>query len=283
MIKFTEIQTNILSELAKFKFLTTSQLHRLGVGKDIPYIRRLAGEMSEGDKTALLGKMVFGVHPKLGRIENVYYLTKRGAEFCTDDLRLEPEAVKHPIGKSTLFEKDYFHRKSTIDFQIHLSKWTETKGFTVDFFDTYFDKIGSNRRDGTSESKTKVALEEDKYLMTDGIFQVSTPSNKFLFLFELYNGRDTLRVLNQLKKHVKAIELGTPSQKYSFPKGHRVVAVFEFETAKKAVIDRVRQDDYFSNMAKRFLFKSAEELGKLPFGEQWGLLSGEQTPFLPIT
>ena len=91
-----------------------------------------------------------------------------------------------------------------------------------------------------------------------------------------------MRVLTQLKKHAKAIELGTPSQKYNFPKGHRVVAVFEFENAKKAVIDRVRQDDYFGNMAKRFLFKSSEELERLPFGEQWGLMSGEKTPFLPI-
>lgn len=281
MIKFTEIQSNILTEIAKYKFLTVSQLQNLGVGKDLPYIRRLASQMSEGDKTALLGKMVFGVHPKLGRIENVYYLTKRGVDFCIEDLRLEAEAVKYPIGKSTLFEKDYFHRKATIDFQIYLSKWAINKGFSIDFFDTYFDKIGNNRRDGTSESKTKIALNDDKYLMTDGIFQISIPSNSFLFLFELYNGRDTLRVLNQLKKHVKAIELGTPSKKYNFTKGHRVICIFEFENAKKAVIDRVRQDSYFQNMGKRFLFKSTEELEKAPFGELWGLIYGEKTSLVP--
>jgi hypothetical protein len=280
MLQITEVQGKILLALSKYKFLTASQLHRLNIAKDISYIRTQLKNMSESSKNAYIGKMVFGIHASIGRLENVYYLTKRAKEILIEDFGLQEHEIKYPIG-TRLYDKDYFHRKNTIDFQIRLQEWISKTECVVDFFDTYYDKIGNNRRDGTSESKTKILLKDENFLLADGIFQISTPGNKYLFLFEMYNGRDTKRVIAQLHKHVQAIELGTPSLKYKFPKGHRVIAIFEFETAKKAVIQRAEEDSIFQNMYQRFLFKSLDEIKLVDFFENWHLMLGENCTLIP--
>lgn len=264
---FNETQTEILLALSRFKFLTTSQIQKV-VPREIAWLRKQIVLIANRE-SALIEKLNFGFHPKYGKLENVFYLTPIGKELLCQTLNIEREAVKMPIGNSTLFFKDYTHRRNTIDIHVHLYLWTRTTDFEIDFFDTYFDKIGNNRRDKNLQAKNKISLTNDDYLIPDGVTVISNSETSFLYLVEMYDGKDTKRVIEQLHKHAKAIALGTPSLKYGFKKSNRVLCVFEFESNMKAVLSRIRYDPTFSAMTNHFLFTTLEALKKGDFTEGW--------------
>ncbi len=264
---FSDTQTEILLALARFKFLTTSQLQKV-VPREIAWLRKQIVLIANRDK-ALIEKLSFGFHPKLGKLENVFYLTPIGRETLCEILNVEREAVKMPIGNSTLFFKDYNHRRNTIDIHVHLYLWTKTTDFEVAFFDTYFDKIGNNRRDKNLQAKNKISLINDDYMIPDGVTVINNGEISLLYLVEMYDGKDTKRVIEQLYKHAQAIALGSPSLKYGFNKSNRVLCVFEFDSNMKAVLSRIHHDPTFSAMTNHFLFKTLEAVQKGDFIEGW--------------
>jgi len=70
----TPAQQKILLALATFKYLTTGQLIDLQVMKDRANINKSISILRNNFKP-LVGSISFGVHPKLGKLENVHYLT----------------------------------------------------------------------------------------------------------------------------------------------------------------------------------------------------------------
>lgn len=86
-----------------------------------------------------------------------------------DSYQLESEEIRMPIGRAKLFFKDYFHRKYTIDFHIKLRKWAKKIQIELCFFDTYFDKIGNNRKNKNLKAKTKLDV-GNSYLIADAVF-----------------------------------------------------------------------------------------------------------------
>ena len=279
MQRLTSVQSNILVELAKYKFLTASQLHRLGVGKDIGWIRAQTKELETMGKP-LIERITFGIVPRYGRLESVIFLTTHGKQALMDGLQMPESQIKMPVGNSSMFYKDYNHRRNTIDFQIELGRWANSmETMTVDFFDCYFDKIGNNRTGANLEAKNKIMLDEEDYIIPDGVFMLSTPERPYLFLFEMYDGKDTKRVFTQIKKHVKAIATGSPSEKYKHDKAHRIAVVFEFDAQKEAFLERTREDVYFTHVAKWFRCKSLEEV-KNGFSSGWKNLNGEILDFI---
>lgn len=279
MQRLTTLQSNILIELARYKFLTVSQFHRLGVSQDISWIRTQAKELSEAGNP-LIERLTFNVTPRKGRIENVFYLTKRGKDALIEGLNMDENAVKMPVGNSTLFYKDYTHRKNTIDFQIAVYLWAkeQERGTYVDFFDCYFDKVGNNRTAANLQAKNKIALENEDYIIPDGVFMLQTPQRPYLFLFEMYDGKDTKRVFEQVKKHVKAIASGSPSEKYNYPFAHRVILVFEFDNMKDAFLERTKNNPYFSEVSPCFRCKSIEGV-QADFFTGWQTLKAETIGF----
>jgi hypothetical protein len=275
MLKISLVQSNILLALAEYKFLTASQLHRLGVGKDIAWIRSQAKEMTEGSNP-FIERITFPILPRQGRVESVFYLTVKGKESLIEGLQVDEKNIKLPIGKSTLFQNDYAHRKHTIDFQIQLTQWVQhrEKILTMEFFDRYFDKIGNNRTLANLQSKNKIIISEEESIIPDGVFLLHTKQRAYLYLFEMYNGKDTKRVLEQVKKHAKALALGSASEKYHQSFSHKVILFFEFETMKKMLLERTKNDPYFNEVAIYFRCKSREST-ELDFFKGWETLDGE--------
>jgi hypothetical protein len=273
----TEQQGRILQAIARYKFLSALQLARLGIG-EITGIRERIKGIATAQKP-LLGCIKFGVHPIQGRLPYVYYLTPHGQTVLMENFEMEQGQIKMPIGESSLFYKDYMHRKHTIDYQISLYLWSEKAGFEIEFFDTYFDKIGNNRRDKNSQSKNKIFIGEELYIIPDGVYILKKETERHLHLFEMYNGKDTKRVLGQLAKHGITYELGSPSTKYDIPKAHRTVLVFEYESIKQAVIHRAKEDDYFTDISKFFKLHSLEKMTD-DFMSGWVNLHGQSTSFL---
>lgn len=77
----------------------------------------------------------------------------------------------------------------------------------------------------------------------------------------MHNGKDTKRAMKQIKQYVQALKEGTPSLKYGFPKGNRVLFVFEFPSIMKATMKRFIEDETINeNYYKFFLFVSLEDV-----------------------
>jgi hypothetical protein len=271
---FSPQQTKILLSLAKYKYLTISQFLSLEVGKDKEFIRKNLSLLREKRFT---DRMTFGLIPAKGKFEDIHFLTERGAKEILTNTDLQPDQVRHPSRASTFFKNDYLHRVSTVDIMIAFNVWADGQGYQVDFFDTYFDKVGSQKASKQGiQSKTRFDLPNGQNISPDGIIKYSTANNSFLYCLEVYNGKDTKRVTEQIRKLAYATFEGTPSEKYGHNKANRNLIVFQYDTYKQTAIERIKQDPYlsqFDGLERFFLFNSVDS-AKKNFGQPWSDLDG---------
>lgn len=279
---FSPQQSKILLSLAKYKYLTISQFLRLEIGKDKEFIRKNLSLLRE---KKLTDRMTFGLVPAKGKFEDIHFLTERGAKEVLANTDLHPDQVKHPSRASTFFKNDYLHRVSTVDVMIAFNQWADGQGYQVDFFDTYFDKVGSQK--GSKEgikSKTRFDLPNGQNISPDGIIKYTTANNSFLFCLEVYNGKDTKRVTEQIRKLAYATFEGIPSEKYGHNKANRNLIVFQYDTYMKTAIERIKQDPYlrhFDGLERFFLFNSIDHTKK-DFGLPWTDLNGQLIDLLGL-
>jgi hypothetical protein len=81
IIKEKSIQ--LLEVLSIFKFLSTSQIIRLSIAK---HKSNLVKPLKDLLFYNMVGKISFGVDPKIGRLENIYYLKQKGVGFLIDEI-----------------------------------------------------------------------------------------------------------------------------------------------------------------------------------------------------
>jgi DNA-binding MarR family transcriptional regulator len=244
------IQSEILENLGRFAYLTVSQLQRI-TGKSLSYLREQLASLSHR-------KFIKSYHiERPGRAENMYFLTEQGKEVLLHHEKAFEHTVKLPVG-IPLVVRDYQHRKNFIDLHIALYRYMQEVGITIPVFLTYFDKQGNNRTAHNLESKTKIPIGGELFFIPDGIMITEYNNGMKLYLLELYNGKDTIRVLSQLGKHVKAIALGTASRKFDIQSNPIVLCVFEHESCKTAVVRRLVANERFTTMSKFFFFASLE-------------------------
>lgn len=275
--RITNIQGKVLENLGKYKFLTLSQLLELNVGTtQYRYLWKQVASLRDRNKPLVACKS-FNTEDRLGRVEDMYYLTKEGKESLILDLHVPAEEIRMPLGR-TIAYKDYYHRKYTIDFQILLSKWVMENGFTVPFFHTYFDKSGNNRTAKDLRAKTKVEFGDGGYIIPDAAFQVDAPDKERFFFFEMHNGRDTKRLLAQLHNHARGlVEMHTHKTYDLNPeKAYHTLFVFEHESIKNAFIHRLLKEGHaFQQIQQFFLCKSLEDLKEASFESGWVTIYGE--------
>jgi len=247
------IQADIMEHLARFSYLSVSQLQRL-TGKSLPYIR---------EQLAILRKKyVKSYHVEITakvRAENIYYLTHAGKEILLQHEKVFAGDIKLPIG-TPLVIRDYNHRKNFIEVHIALYQFLRSQGIYLETFLCYFDKQGNVRKDNNLESKTQISLGGDQWYIPDGIMVSEYNEIRKLWLLELYNGKDTVRVIQQLAKHSKVISLGTASKKFDIQASPFVLSVFEHDGSKQAVIKRLHQYEKFTPVAHLFFFASLADV-----------------------
>jgi hypothetical protein len=198
----------------------------------------------------------------------MYYLTEKGKDIIVSHEKIFAEDIQLPVGVP-LVVKDFQHRKNFTDIHIALFQYLQGKEVQIHKFYAYFDKVGNNRTAHNLESKTKISLGENQFFMPDGVMiTIDETENKNLYLIEMYNGKDTIRTLQQLAKHSKAIALGTPAQKFEIQKNPTILCVFEYESSKQAVIKRLQSNERFVPVADFFFFVSLEDLQK-EFANSW--------------
>jgi hypothetical protein len=246
------IQADILENLARFKFLSTTQLKKL-TGKSISYTREQITSLYER-------KYIKAYHlEKPSKAENIYYLSEHGKDVLLQNDKAFADDIKIPKGVP-LVVRDYVHRKNFIDIHIALYFYLKEKGITIEKFDAYFDKQGNNRTAHNLEAKTKIDIGNNETYMPDGVMITNNFEEKEMYLIEMYNGKDTGRVVEQLAKHGRAIALGTPAKKYNIQKNPIILSIFEFDSIKQAVIKRLESNPKFAPISNYFYFGYLSEI-----------------------
>lgn len=271
MSLINQTQTDILENLARFKFLVNSQMIPL-LGKSAGYIRQqLALLVSDGYiKSYQLDRP--------GKAENMYFLTEAGKELIVSNEKIFPYDIKLPIG-TPLIVKDYTHRKHMIDVQISLFHHLTKAGIHITEFMCYFDKIGANRKSGTLEAKTKIPLAGDTFFIPDGIMLTESDDGKSLYLIEMYCDRSTGRVIDQIRhKHLVAISLGTPAKKYDMAQNPVVLSAFENASVKDKAIQKLKEFPPFKHFEHLFFFASLQEI-KTQGATAWKTINGVSIDF----
>lgn len=272
----TMLEAGIMEALATFKYLSLSQMLRLGIGTSKNNLSRVTAKLKES-KRAFIGQIEFAFHPKLGRLETIFYLRWKGKKLLIQHLKRHPEEVVLPKGNS-LFYKDYFHRKYTIDTRIALALAAVEQGFEILFCDMYFDRVPRNKAEKNEaiKARTKVNLSKS-YLIADSIFMIQTASEqKELYCLEQVNGFEVKRVAEQLKRYVEALALWTLSEKYNLQKAHRVLVVFEQEKCLRGLVERIKDDPLFKFMKPYFLLKTNQSLKVAGIYKDRFTLNGEK-------
>jgi len=279
MFHLTENQITAIDWLAQYKYLTSSQFVKMGLYKKRGYLTNSLKALIDMKKP-LMAKHDF--NPINGKLESFYYLTKYGRKFLMDELDYTELQIKAPRGLSPIYLKDYFHRKLTIDFHIDFNTWLEANDGKLSFFNYYFDKSGNNRSNDMNQyvvALNKIILDKDNSFIPDVNTIFSIDNQKYLYLFEQHNGKDTKRLFEQLYVHIIAISKGVVSKKYNIKKPHIVVVVCEYESVKKSVIQRLQKERGIEHYNSFFIFKTNAELEE-DFYDNWTLINGKQVNFL---
>lgn len=271
-------EEDALTFLAQYKFLSSSQFTLLGLYKNRGDVTNLLKPMAE-QKKPLIGVIKFPTDPTIGKLEYIYYLTKFGEKVLLEDLDYPQERIKK-VKSKPISTKDYFHRKSTIDFHIGLNQWLQNSRGEIKFLNYYFDKMGSFRdKDKKIREINKFYLKDGKSFIPDITVKFKVNNENFIFLFEQHNGKDTKRLLDQLHVHLLAIQEDVVSTKFKINKHNRVVVVCEEKSVKDSIIQRLQEINNFNNFYDFFIFKTNDEL-KEDFFNNWTLINGEQVSFI---
>ena len=260
--RINEKQAKILKSLGRYKYLTYSQMKKLGIDKHTPNLSNLVKELKERRTP-----YVASIPHRIGT-EVKHYLTAKGKDLLVDFYGLEEDIIHYPIGKITTDTQDQKHRTSIIDIQIELDKQAEERRFPVLFCDRYFDTVGNNKVDRNLKSKTAFVFEGNKTLKADMVFSLQTIKQNELYVLELENGKDTKKAIQKCIQHGKALLLGSANAKYGFERGYRTLWVFEYESTMTSLIRELSGNPFFAHMKEYFLFKSLDTLDG-NFFETW--------------
>ena len=133
----TPAKENILIALARYKFLSSRQIERLGICHYIHATKNIKSLREIG----LVDSISIGTIPKMGRIDNLNFLTPKGAKLLKNSTEIEE--IQHPSNPNNFFSNDFIHRINTLDCWIGFEIWAKDKGYDIDFVDAYFLKNGA--------------------------------------------------------------------------------------------------------------------------------------------
>jgi len=274
-LKVTKIQNQILLYLGQFKYLTLSQLLKLGSGTtQYKYLWKQASAMVKRSRP-LIDAVRFNTIDRIGRVEDIYYLTKYGAKVLADTSPNSPALL--PKGR-VVSAKDYTHKIRTLDFQIDTYLYCKDSGLELVKFLRYFDKTGNNRVDKNLSSLTKVKFKDGKSLIPDGLFIIDVDDFERLLLFELHLGKDSKRIFNQLTAHIDAMLSLKLHNAISYPvnRAYYVLVLFESSAVLESMIKRFKlTGELYSKIHQYVLCKTFDQFDKENYTDNWKTILGE--------
>ena len=294
--KYKDRHIQIMEQLWRYEYLTVKQILIIWIWTRSQNLVRPLAELQMW-KSPMINCIKFWVIPWIWKLSYIYYLKKAWVRFLEEHLWKDVSRIKYPKSRSTYFQRDYFHRVSTIDFHIKLikefryhNKHIEPK-ITLNNVFWYFDKSGSNRSERLENSrvKTRIDLDSKRYIIPDGVIVYTMGGRRETLLVELSNGKNTKKIFNQLLVHALAISRWIPKKLFNTERDTRVLCLFEHESIKNAVASRLSFDKRFERFKEHFLFKTYNEAqvsilyGWMLFDWEEGGIFLEKRKILPTT
>ncbi len=271
----TNSQMKILEALARYTFLTVPLIDTLGVFKNPISIYRSLRGLKDLSKPLIITQN-FGVHPTRGQLHSLIYLSKYGKEVLLDNGHKEVN-INIPSAK-TFVSTDYFHRVANIQTFVFMDLYLQSiDKAKILFFDYYFSKTSRTSQE-YSRALNRIDLENDNYIIPDIITKFNIDEKEYLYLIEIHNGNDSNKAFVQCLQHIKAIDLGSPKDKYNHPRNNRVIFIFEQKGCMNAVIKKINSTENLKKYLNLFLFKTIEDM-KNNFGNNWIKFNGENSLF----
>lgn len=280
-------QQKVLEALAEFRYLTAQQMLEMGISKNITSLRDKSLSRLERHKKHFIKSHDFGWIPQRGKLSRVYFLSHNGVKVLADIHRVDPKTIEYPKG-GIQYSSDYTHRKNFIDFHINFKRWAEKAGKETEFFYSYFDKIGSQKKGKVrSTAKTRVFLKRtvyteqaDKVFIPDGLTRYQDGEKSRLVAVEIHNGVHSQRITQQLLEHVEAIQQGLFNEKFNHADASFVLSVHENESTLKSVKARLMERAEFQPFLPLFHFNLQRQT-TVDFANGWTLANGERTALFP--
>ncbi|NQX99269.1 MAG: hypothetical protein HRT73_15530, partial [Flavobacteriales bacterium] len=196
-----------------------------------------------------------------------------------EEMLLEQEDIRYPIGRNVMFLRDYNHRISTINIHIALANWLDAQNGEMLHASAYFDKPGSQRT-GTPLILNKIEIDKHRYFIPDLITKILIDDKEYNFVWEQHNGKDTKKLLRQIDNHIEGLKARLIGKRLGNNKLHRVGLVFEHESIKQSSMKRLMGKYGDGNdLFRCFLFKTNEEI-EPDFINNWHLWNGQKTELL---
>ncbi len=276
MQTITPSQLQILKALGRYKFLTISLIDTLQIFKNKVSIYRAISPLKDGKRPLVIAHS-FGLHPLKGQLESLLYLTKYGKNLLIE-CGVDESKIQIPVNK-TFVSTDYFHRITTISIFVYMDIFLKSTSNHTIFYHYYFDKAKKQPNVRFRQAKNHINLDNGKFLIPDAVTKFQYNQNKYLYLIEIHNGKDTNKIFVQVLNHIEAIKLGTPKEKYNHPKNNRVAIIFEYESCMNALIKQMSNESNLKKYINLFIFNTIENI-KSNFNENWLLYDGSKCRFI---
>ena len=262
MITF-EKQIVLLEALARFKYLTTKQLQLIFGLKSNSYTNTIIRNL-KSRKHPLIKSIEFGIIPWIGRLAKVHFLSQSGVRFLIQELGYSEDWIQYPKNRNSFFQRDYYHRIATIDFNISFQKWLASNNYLFTLFYPYF-----NRSKGSNYKRSMTSVSEwNKWVEPDWVGIYTAHNKSHIFLFEQHNGKDKQRAIRQMINHCYFLAKGTYSDHHHLKTATKIYYVFEFDSCKLAVMEEFNNHSWLMHFKDYFLFKSQQELA-IHFNHNW--------------
>ena len=244
-------QISILQALSEYKFLSRLQLARLGIEKYNSAFSRYCKPLVDAKYIGCLDASNYG-------LGHVYYLTKKGAQFISKEMNDDLDEVNFCLNPPLLSPQTLFHRNNAIDCQIELVRSCQNQNVEILFYDREIETLGNIKRDNNLMRKTRVPIGGGNFLEPDGIFMLDTRKGNKLYCLEYENKDNTKKSFEKIQKHIQALNMKSPSQKYQHNKAHRALFIYQNPSTMKAVMEKAREN--IQNIGNWILFKSFNEV-----------------------
>jgi hypothetical protein len=265
----------VLKALAKYRYLTTNHMLAMGIAKDRGHLGKvLTNLLSTNKKDGVpgrrpkeIGELDFGVKVGKGRLPRMYYLTRRGADLLE---HVQPDLVPVPFPPRVVqFAPDYEHRVRTVDFHITLSLWALENEQTVVWFRRYYDWWPASKK-ARQHPVTRIALEH-KNIVPDAIFLLrDATETERLCIFEMANGMDTGRVVEQMREYCRGLDQGRINQAFDYgKKAVRILFVFEHQRLLDLVQAKAMKDRWIQQYAPHFFLKTSDNCDPYTLQKDW--------------
>jgi hypothetical protein len=242
----TIVQEQILKALAKYKYLTASQIADLGICG----FTTARQYISVLQKQRLIKKTIYSKPMTINyktvnvRLEGLNFLDIAGVKLLKQNFELEK--IKYPQKYKLSFANDYFHRIFMVSACISFDKWinaTNQEGsFLIDFHN----------------SETTIKITNELTVKPDIIIDY----NGTKAIVEIWAGIEKEYIVSQLDKLYEAIASKKINEHLEYNKLIRVFNIFKDEAVLNRAKEELKSDNYFSEAVEKglFVFATFEEV-----------------------